>query len=80
MTPDTSSVAEFSWFSRGSTEYREAIGITDAGSEDIYNDIIRGRNKIDKSNSVISKIKAADPSTSKHLYLNFREYSQTKCY
>ena len=75
MTPDTSCVVDFAWFSPGSVEYREQRGENFADPEEIRRQILLGERRIVESNSAETRLRQSDPSTSKHLYLNFREYN-----
>jgi hypothetical protein len=75
MTQDTSCVVDFVWYDPGSSQYSTHRGELSANDpDDVKRQILLGKGKIEKFNLVMSKIKQSDPSISKHLYLNFREY------
>ena len=70
LSPDTSCVARFGWYSGGNTEAIHSRAM-DQSKQSILQ---RGYENNEKKSSVIDSLKNADQSHQKHLYLNYRQY------
>lgn len=67
-------MVDFAWYNPGSSEYAELRGAHATDPDEILKQISLGERRIVHANSAETRTKQSDPSISKHLYLNFREY------